>query len=225
VCDECNLIFGSHYQGLPPVETVLKETFNISRLRLLDGSKDFGKNKTLSRFSSIYFNVDMKKHSMALKQSYKFHKGFQEKICRQLKKGIYKIFLEEAERQKGNGHDSQFDFIREFARYNLGDYPVIYFERLYGIIAVADDWLKNPQLFFDEESQFKYLVREPSFMEFEFMGHVFSITTSRHWELSFDNYIRKSVQAKIGHFRSWRLVNNFNDIDLTLSILNGNYKP
>jgi len=41
----------------------------------------------------------------------------------------------------------------------------------------------------------------------------------RYWNLTFENYIVKSVKAKEQFFRKWRTVNNFNDIDLTLSIL------
>ena len=112
---------GSHFEKLPPIETVIKETFNITRAKLLDNSGNIGKNKSLSRFSSIYFKVDFKTHKLSLNSNYKFHKAFQESICRQLKKGLYKIYLEELERQKGIAHDSKFDFIREFSRYNLGD--------------------------------------------------------------------------------------------------------
>jgi hypothetical protein len=123
------------------------------------------------------------------------------------------------ERQKGVGLDSQYDFIREFSRYDLGDYPIFYFERTYGFIVVAKDWVSNPQFHIDKDYQMKYLVQEPSFFEFEFMGHVFGIATSRYWQLAIDNYQNKTVEAKGGYFKAWRLVNNFNDIDLLLSIL------
>lgn len=225
VCDICNAFFGNHYQGDPSVETVIKETFNISRVRFLDNENHIGKNKPLTKVSSIYFNVDLKKHKIDLKTSYKLQKGFQETIGRQIKKGLYKIFLEEVERQKGDGHNPQYDFIREFARYNLGDYPVFYFERLHGIILMAKSWAIRPEFFLDENQQAQYLIREPSFFEFEFLGHVFGIATSRHWELAFDNYIKKTIEAKKNIFSRWRLVKSFNDIDLTLAILDGHHKP
>jgi hypothetical protein len=224
VCDTCNEFFGNHYQGDPSVETVLKETFNISRLRFLASQNSVGKNKPMTKFSSIYFNVDLKKHKIDLKMSYRLRKGFQEKIGRQLKKGLYKIFLEETERQKGNGHDTHFDYIREFARYDIGDYPVFYFERLFGMILMAQSWVVKPALFLDPGMQMQYLVSEPSFFEFEFLGHVFGITTSKHWELTMDNYIKKTTEAKKEFFRRWRIVNNFNDIDLALSILDGHHR-
>lgn len=225
VCDDCNHFFGMHYQGSPSVETVIKETFNISRVRLLDTQNDIGKNKPMIKFSSIYFNVDLNKHKIDLKISYKLQKGFQEKIGKQIKKGLYKIFLEEVERQRGDGNNSQYDFIREFARYNLGDYPVFYFERLHGIIMMANSWAIRPEFFLNEDQQFRYLVREPGFFEFEFLGHVFGIVTSRHWELAIDNYIKKTSEAKKQFFRRWRMVKSFNDIDLGLSILDDYKRP
>lgn len=218
VCDSCNHFFGQHFQGLPSVETVIKETFNISRIRLID-EKSVGKNKPLTKFSSQYFKVDIKKHKLELKPAYRLQKGFQDGMGRQLKKGLYKIYLEEIERQKNDGHNSKYDFIREFCRYNLGDYPVFYFERKLAAILISKSWTVTPQLFLDPDQQFKYLVREPSFFEFEFLGHVLGIVTSRHWELAIDNYIKRTVEAKKQFFSRWRLVNRFNDIDLSLSIL------
>jgi len=219
VCDICNDFFGRHYQGSPSVELILKETFNISRMKLLHSQNEIGKNKALAKFSSTYFNVDIKKHKIELKLTYKLQKSFQEKLCRQLKKGIYKIFLEERERQKGDAQDSRYDFIREFARYNLGDYPVFYFERTKPLIVMPKTLAAKPDFFLDDGFRMNYLVNEPSFFEFEFFGHVFGIATSRIWELAWDNYLKKTMEAKIGHFRIWRRINNFNDIDLSLKIL------
>lgn len=225
VCDECNAFFGNHHNGYPSIETIIKETFIVTRARFLAGTNDIGKNKPMSRFSSIYFDVDLKKNKMNLKLSYKLRKGFQEKVGRQIKKGLYKIFLEETERQHGDGHNPKYDFIREFARYDLGDYPVFYFDRLHGIILMSSEWAKRPVFFLDPDHQFKYLVSEPSFFEFEFLGHVFGIATSRQWHIAFDNYIKKSVEAKHKFFRTWRTVKYFNDIDLTLSILDDKHRP
>lgn len=220
VCDDCNAFFGNYYKGCPSVETVIKETFNISRARFLSTQSGIGKNKPMVRFSSIYFKVDFSKHKIDVKSSYIYQKGFQANIGRQLKKGLYKIFLEEMERQNGDGHNSSYDFIREFARYDLGDYPILYFERMQGCILMSTNWFIEPQLILDNDQKFKYLVNEPGFFEFEFMGHVFSIATSRNWHLTIDNYIKKTLQAKKQFFKGFKFVENFNDVDLTLSVLN-----
>lgn len=225
VCDECNHAFGNHYQGAPSVETIIKETFNISRVRLLDRKNDIGKNKTLAKFSSIYFKIDLNKNKIELKGSYKYQQGFQAKIGRQIKRGLYKMFLEEVERKTGDGHNSKYDFIREFSRYNIGDYPVFYFERRNGIIATSKKWITEPELFLHPKEQFLYLVNEPGFFEFEFLGHVFGIATSRHWDLTIDNYVSKTSEIKNEQFRRIRLVKYFNDIDLSLSILDDYHRP
>lgn len=219
VCDKCNSFFGSHSNGLPPIETVLKETFNITRARLLNATGHMGKNKTLPRFSSIYFNVNFGSYKMDLKAAYKYLPNFQEKIGRQLKKGIYKIFLEETERQNKNGHDSQFNFIREFCLNDQGDYPLFNFKRNAGIIMMSDKWAKNPELFFEKEKKFKYLMSTEHFFEFELLGHVLSIAVHRDWPNFLKDYVIKTSKAKETFFHSLTVVDRFDDIDLTLSIL------
>ena len=57
------------------------------------------------------------------------------------------MFLEEVERQKGDGHNPKFNFIRDFARHDKGDYPVFYFERLNGIILMVKNWVIRPEFF------------------------------------------------------------------------------
>lgn len=223
VCDDCNLFFGSHYQGNPSIETILKETFNISRTRLLDPNTDIGKNKSMTKFSSVYFTVDLKKNNIALKHSYRLQKGFQMNIGQLIKRGLYKLYLEELERQTSTAHDSKYDFIREYARYGIGDLPVLYFIRSVALIAMAQDWARTPKFFIEEEMKMKYLVNEAGFFEFEFMGHVFGIATSRFWDFNLDNYLRRSRDAKASLFRGFRNVSDFNDIDLTLSILDDNH--
>jgi len=177
------------------------------------------KNQLPPKFTSEYFKLNQTTNKLSLKLKYSVRPGFQERIAMQLKKGIYKMFLEETERKKGDALNDQYNFIREFARYGLSDYPVFYFERTYGIIMASEEWALRPEIFLAEEKQFKYLIREPSFFEFEFLGHVFGIATSRYWKLAFDNYIRKSMEAKGQFFHRWRQVKNFNDIDLSLHIL------
>ena len=224
VCDNCNLYFGSYQHGLPPIETVFKETFNIPRMRFL-GAEQIGRNKTMPRFSSIYFNVNHKTSTITIKSAFKLRPHFQATICRQLKRGIYKVFLEELERQKGIGLEERFNFIREYARYGLGELPVLCFDREFGAFLLTKDWIKSPTLFLAENSPFHYLVDEAGFFEFELLGHVFGISTTRNWEVFFDNYIRRSKASKARFFKGWRMVENFNDVDLTLSILDDHVRP
>lgn len=219
VCDKCNLFFGSHFQKLPSVETTIKEAFNISRIRFLIHFGEIGKNKILPKPTSHFFDIDIKKRKFELKLAYKLQKGYQEKLCRQLKKGIYKMFLEETERRNHNGLDNQYDFIREFARYDLSDYPVFYYARSRAEIITPVELVKKPQFILGGIG-LKYLVNEPGFMEFEFLGHVFAIATTRYWNIAFDNYIAKSEKAKLGFFAGYKPIKQFNDFDFSLKILN-----
>lgn len=223
VCDACNLYFGSHYMGMLSIETVLKETFGITRARFLNTRGEIGKNKALPRYSSVYFNVDFKKHKIALKSAYLLRKGFQENIGRQMKRGLYKIFLEETERQFGTGHDPKYNFIREYARFNLGDFPLFYFERKHGVFLLANEWVKHPVLHLKEDEQMKYLVNSPGFQEFELLGHIFGIATARSWEIGFDTYAQKTKAAKCELFHRWWPVKHFNDVDLALALLDDHY--
>jgi hypothetical protein len=220
VCDECNSFFGQHNGKLPPIETVIKEAFNITRAMLLENQNEIGKNKTLSKFSSTYFNINLEKREFKLKPSYSHKKRFQENLSLQLRKGLYKIYLEEVERQEKNGHNEKYDFIREFCRYGIGEYPLFYFKRKLPVIVITEKWIKKPELFIDKKKKFKYLTENPSFFEFEILGHVFSIATSRYWELDVINYIKETNRVKNKFFENLKSVNTFNDIDFALTVFN-----
>lgn len=219
VCDSCNAYFGSPQKGKPSIEVTLKEALNISRFHLLNMGKPIGRGHSAGRYKSTYFNTDFKGkvHKITLKQAYSLRPHFQEVITRQLKRGLYKVFLEETERQKGNALEDRFDFIREFARYDLNDCPVLHFERSVGVLYISKDWIAHPQFFIEPESRSDYLLDELGFFDFEILGHVFAIASSRLWNLTFELYIKKSLEAKHEFFNGYRLVEHFNDVDLTLN--------
>jgi hypothetical protein len=219
VCDECNSYFGNISDCMPAIEETIKETFNISRARFLK-QEDYGQNKALVRFKSKYFNVNLKEHKMSVKPAFQIKPGFQMILALQLKRGIYKMFLEELERQEGTGHDSCYDFIREYARYNKGDLPLFYFERRYGVVLSSSDWIKSPELFITH-SRMKYLIENDYFFEFEFLGHVFAIAKCLNWQNHYDKYIEESEKIKAKFFTNLIEVQFLTDIDLTLRIMNG----
>jgi hypothetical protein len=218
VCDDCNHYFGRANDGDPSIETVLKEVFNISRARLI-GNENIGKNKSLPRFSSVFFNVNFKKNRIDLKPKFKLQRGFQQRMCRQFKRGLFKIFLEESQRQQNKGFVRSFDFIRQFARYNIGDFPVFYFKRAYPIFPALPEWFKTPELLMEDRYPMLYLIRELNFFEFELLSHTFSIPTSSVWNLSFDLYKKKSLPLKEKFFNEFYAIDELRNIDLTLSIL------
>lgn len=223
VCDPCNHYFGNYQEKIPPVENVIKETFNISRARLLSATNDIGKNKALARFKSNYFKVNFDKGEIKPKASYTGKRDFQIILARQLKKGLYKMFLEEQERQEKEGHNQKFNFIRYFARYDTGDYPLFYFKRKYSILPVVTEWVKYPPFIINAEYKMKYLMNNQYFFEFEFLSHVFSIPISTSWEEHWEDYMRETLPLKKDYFSSLIIVEQFHDIDFTLSVLNKSY--
>ncbi|MBD2701706.1 hypothetical protein IC229_13730 [Spirosoma sp. BT702] len=117
----------------------------------------------------------------------------------------------------GDGHNSKFDFIRAFARYDLSDYPVLHFERSVGMLFISDDLITHPKLCIDPSNyHLDYLLAEYGCLEFELLGHVFAIATSPIWKLTFDLYINKSLDLKRQYFNGYRIIKKFNDVDLTL---------
>lgn len=216
ICDECNAYFGNKQKGNRfSVEEAFMETFKISRQRFLSASKT--KKKT-GRFKSRFFNIKTKngEYKLVVKNSFKFHKSFQKKLCRAFKRGLYKVYLEELNRQERLGFERQYDFIREFARYNIGDYPVLYFRRSLGIFVLMPNEGATPKLYF---SCMNYLVSDYGFTEIEFLGHVFGFPIIRNYELAFDRYIHKSKLAKQKYFREFYPIEQLTDIDLALSVI------
>ena len=153
-----------------------------------------------------------------IKPSFKLIKGFQNFLCHQLKRGLYKVFLEETERQNQNGHDSKYDFIREYSRFNLGEYPIFYFPRKIGLIAQSKDEVKHPKFHF--ENQMLYHIKNLDFFEFELFGHLFSIPLNKNYDLLMDKYLNESFNLKRNFFYPPIQLKYLTEIDLLLKILN-----
>ncbi len=213
VCDICNSYFGSPQNKKPSIEVIIKEAFLLSKLRLL-GPENVGKNKIISKYSSEYFKLDLVKFQFDIKMKWKFHAHFLETLGRQFKRGIYKMYLEELERQFGGTLDPKYDFIREFSRYDIGDYPVFYFKR--EIIPIINEHLENPQIHFKKVHN--TYVHDSQFFEFDLFGHVLGIATSRNYEITIDSYLKKTIEAKREFYTEFKEIVKFNDFDITLSV-------
>ena len=219
VCDGCNSYFGSIHDKLPAIEETLKEAFNITRTRFL-GEKNYGPNKALARFKSRYFNVNLKERKMSLKPAFQLKPSFLYTLARQFKRGIYKIYLEEIERQNNDGFNAKHNLIRDFARYNIGELPVFYFEKTYGMLLTHPDWIKNPILHIHKNSRMKYLHCNDHFFEFELLGHVFGIAISTEWQENLDEYLYESTMLKKKLFFQVKQIKFLTDMDLTLNKYN-----
>lgn len=218
VCDDCNEYFGTKKNGRFVIEVVLKEVFNISRCMLLEPLGEIGKNKSMAKKpSTIYFDINIQKRKVNAKHTFRFQKGFQKEFALQFRRGFYMIFLEEYHRLSNKGHDEQFNFMREFARYGFGDFPVFYFERRLGAMLMSTEWLKKPEFYFGED-QLK-IMKEYGFYEIEFLGHPFAIPVIKNYELSKDAYLNDFEKRKGSLFKSVKNIKRITDIDLALKIL------
>ena len=220
ICDECNSYFGSRKNiDRIAVEEILKETFSITRRRIQESTKLIKSTKKLNRFKSRYFEIRERngKPKLKIKQSFRLKRGFQSKICRYFKRGIYKLYLEELNRQKSIGFEEQYHFIREFARYNLGNYPIFYFERRFGAILLLNHEGDSPKLIFD---RMNYLVSDYGFTEIEFLGHVFGFPIRRLYELEIEKYLKKSIDKKKKLFKRVKEIKYLTDVDLMFSVMN-----
>ncbi|NML55776.1 HNH endonuclease [Chryseobacterium cheonjiense] len=172
VCDSCNFEFGKKQSFQPSVDLAVKEIFNLSRF-LISDSKNISSYK---RFSSEYFKVNLQRRQINIKMKYKLQSKFQENFARSFKRGIYKIFLEERERICGDSHSDEFNFIREFSRYNLNDVPLYYLRPRYPILLIDQEQLDNPKLHFTESDL--ELHRKYRLYEFYYGGYSYLLHTN-----------------------------------------------
>lgn len=216
VCDECNKFFGEKGDEKYSIEEALKETFVISR-KMLYRSED-GKRK-IGAFKSRFFEIKERKGKkrLVVKESFRFDSQFQQRLCINFKRGLYKMYLEELNRQKGLGYDSKYNIIRDFARFGKGDLPMFYFERSIGMMILFKREAETPILFFD---RMQYLFSDDHFDEIEFLGHVFGFPVSIFDENDFTNYLENTMKIKTGYFKNMILIKSLLDVDFTLKVMN-----
>jgi len=216
VCDTCNYYFGNRdsHNGKYSIEVALKEAFSISRKRFLLGGIP---KRKVGEFKSQFFEMKERngKYRLAVKPSYLF--ASQEELCRAFKRGLYKMYFEELNRQKKLGYETNYDVVRSFARYNNGDLPVLYFTRRLGIMMLFKSEAETPIVYFD---RINYLYSNEKFVEIEFLGHVFGLPIADFTKEEFQDYSKKSKELKKDHFVAAKIIQKFDDIDISLSIMN-----
>lgn len=217
VCDNCNEYFGNCQDKYFSIEEALKETFNISRQRILLLNEP---KRKIGRFKSKFFEIKQRNgvYRLMVKLSFRFDADFQIELCRKFKRGLYKMFFEELNRQQGVGYEENYNIIRSFARHNIGEMPMFYFNRNFGAILLLKNEAETPILYFD---RMKYLYTDSKFAEIEFLGHVFGFPISEFDENDFQNYFSNSKKMKEKFFKDCVMVERLTDIDFTLKILDG----
>lgn len=216
VCDECNAFFGNKQEVNYSIEEALKETFNITRRRLLMGTKQ---KRQVGKFKSRFFDIKERngKPRLVVKPSFRLNSTYQRELSYYFKRGLYKMYLEELNRQTDKGFESKYDVIRSFARYGKGTATVLYFNRVAGMMMMFAREAETPILYFD---RMKYLYSNEQFVEIEFLGHVFGFPITLFSKSDFDNYIEKSLKEKQGFFKEAKVIDKLTDVDLSLRIMN-----
>ncbi len=216
VCDDCNYYFGNRdsHNGKYSIEVALKEAFSISRKTFLLGRVT---KRKVGEFKSQFFEIKERegKFRLGIKQSFMFTN--KSELCRAFKRGLYKLYLEELNRQKGIGEEESFDIIRGFARYNTYDLPVLYFTRKIGVMIFLSREAETPILYFD---RMNYLYSDNKFTEIEFLGHVFGFPIAPFSKEEFEEYAQKSIDMKKEFFTEATVIKKFTDIDIALSVMN-----
>ncbi len=216
VCDDCNYYFGNRdsHNGKYSIEVALKEAFSISRKTFLSGRVT---KRKVGEFKSQFFEMKERngKFRLGIKQSFMFTN--QSELCRAFKRGLYKMYFEELNRQKGIGHEESFDVIRAFSRYNNFDLPVLYFTRNIGVMIFFKNEAATPILYFD---RMNYLYSDDKFAEIEFLGHVFGFPIANFSKEEFEDYAQKSIEMKKDFFIEANVIEKFTDIDIALSVMN-----
>lgn len=211
VCDRCNSFFGNPGKYNISIEEVLREGFEITRFNVHDSLKQKGKNKKYSRFKSRFFNLSG--NTFRVKPIYSLKPGFQENMARLFKRGLYKIFLEELHRQSGKGFDDKYSFIKEFARLDLGEYPVYYLRQKFpGIFFSETEFLSPALIFSDHQND---IMNEFGFYEMRMFSHTFILPVIRNYQINFDNYMRRNRRELSDVYDKAILIRKFTDIDFT----------
>lgn len=216
VCDKCNHYFGSPTKEITSVETALKEALNISKQLLFKMTNHQTSQKT--RYKSDHFKINWEQNLITPKPKYLLKPNYQERLGRQLRRGFFKVYLEERERQLGDAHNSRFDFIREFARYDLGDYPVFVSKPREGVIFFSTQDVENPTLRFTNLSNFED--EEFRFYSYQVMGHNIVIPTSRLYGLRLSKYAEYLNNQKLITHNGLIEINTFEDLDFSFRYMN-----
>ncbi|HWB63753.1 MAG TPA: HNH endonuclease [Chitinophagales bacterium] len=213
VCDNCNHFFGNRTKEAPSIEAIFKEALNISKYILL---KQVGQQPRI-RHKSEFFEIDWKHNRIKTKFQYRHKKAFQENAGRQFRRGMFKVFLEERERQVGDALNERYDYIREFSRYNLSDYPIFFLKPHFKALPFSLPDVLQPTIRFTDRSD--ELDKEFRMFEYFIMGHYFSIPTSKSYTIAFDNY-KTNKRVEKG-FLGGELVTirRFDDIDFTFNYM------
>lgn len=188
----------------------------MTRVKLRMGFAERDNKKNQDRFKSRYFDVNLSNRKVKIKPAFKKQMSFHRKLNEAFKRGLYKVFLEEIERQYGCALLEKYDFVRQVARYGIDSYPLFYFYRIDGIIFILEDEIDNPNICF---KKMDYLYNNEYYVEIEFLGHVFGFPINRMYEININISLIKSIEIKKGFFKTYKEIKKITDIDILLKVM------
>lgn len=163
VCNDCNRYFGTApkgKRGVPCMDHAFKEIFGAIRM--------FSKNLTSESykdFKTSYFTYRHSKHLIKIKDH--FNSKY---VTRQFKRALYEVFLQKYHLETGDGHNSMFQTVRNFARYDIGNPRVFYgFNNI--ILSPDENYMKHPYLPMTEN--LREDITKFGMFDFWIMGHNF----------------------------------------------------
>lgn len=120
ICDDCNHYFGTCTRQNPiSIDLEFKEIINAFRVFGSELSSD-----SYKKLNSIFFSYRHSKALINIKQSFK--RISTEQHARLFKRGLFNVFLQKYHYVTGKGDSPEFDEIRKFVRYDIGDQVVGY---------------------------------------------------------------------------------------------------
>lgn len=125
ICDSCNSYFGTDdklNKVTYSIDKIVKEFFNVHKF-LLNNKKDSNSWKT---FKSQFFSYYHQSQKLKINVDYIRNPQYANELTRKFTRGIYNIFLQEFHRNTELGLDNEFDMIRNFVRYNIGEVSIYY---------------------------------------------------------------------------------------------------
>lgn len=221
ICDECNHYFGEPDLNAFPhlsVEVCFKEIFGIIRYIIeLSGKERIKFKKPQERLRSNYFDVYNQKKRIVFRSAFRRNKHFLQTFTRQFKRSLYEVFLQEYHLKTGMGLNEEFNIIRDFARFNIGDIPVYHITN-YGAILVPTD-LSSPYMFFEQEDLDS--IDNFGFYKFWIFGYVFYLEVkplAKEKRVTYLNPIIKNAEDLKG-LQDFFKLDSITQIDFTLKNL------
>lgn len=108
--------------------------------------------------------------------------------------------------------------MREFARYDLGDYPIFYLVPKLPVLFYSEKEIIKPTLNFSTNHLER--IDNYDFCELNIFGHGFLIPTHKNWYLNYESVLKKAQTHLSQMYRLIIPINQFTDVDFACEFMN-----